>query len=213
MILVLHEVKTIWESHKIWKRSPKQLFLLSSVKTSGRFSQIFVTFSEKLDFNWFKNECFWKRCTCIPPLKTRQPILPSGCTRVFKVAAKLRMHDDVVHKNLEGKYKCAYCPKRFWGKSSLREHTNGVHLNTKPHKCSLCDFASSYRSKFISKRTFTIWRVSEPVSVSAVDRRHLTSFIARYARNWFRRENTSVPIVQNDSGASPASGNTPMASI
>ena len=66
-----------------------------------------------------------------------------------KVAAKLRMHDDVVHKNLEGKYKCAYCPKRFWGKSSLREHTNGVHLNTKPHKCSLCDFASSYRSKFI----------------------------------------------------------------
>jgi len=72
--------------------------------------------------------------------------LHSGCTRVFKVAAKLRMHDDVVHKNLEGKYKCEHCPKRFWGKSSLREHTNGVHLNTKPHKCSLCDFASSYRN-------------------------------------------------------------------
>ena len=29
----------------------KQLFLLSSVKTSGRFFQIFVAFSEKLDFN------------------------------------------------------------------------------------------------------------------------------------------------------------------
>ena len=28
----------------------KQLFLLSSVKTSGRFFQIFVAFSEKLDF-------------------------------------------------------------------------------------------------------------------------------------------------------------------
>ena len=28
----------------------KQLFLLSSVKSSGRFFQIFVTFSEKLDF-------------------------------------------------------------------------------------------------------------------------------------------------------------------
>ena len=28
----------------------KQLFLLSSVKTSGRFFQIFVTFSEKLNF-------------------------------------------------------------------------------------------------------------------------------------------------------------------
>jgi len=28
----------------------KHLFLLSSVKTSGRFFQIFVTFSEKLDF-------------------------------------------------------------------------------------------------------------------------------------------------------------------
>ena len=118
-----------------------------------------IFFSEHVDF-WPK---IW---FCIPPLKTRQPVLPSGCTRVFKVAAKLRMHDDVVHKNLEGKYKCAYCPKRFWGKSSLREHTNGVHLNTKPHKCSLCDFASSYRSKFIFKRTFTIWRISEAISVS-----------------------------------------------
>ena len=29
----------------------KQLFLLSSVKTSGIFFQIFVAFSEKLDFN------------------------------------------------------------------------------------------------------------------------------------------------------------------
>ena len=29
----------------------KQLFLLSSVKTSGRFFQIFVAFSEKRDFN------------------------------------------------------------------------------------------------------------------------------------------------------------------
>jgi len=28
----------------------KHLFLLSSVKTSGRFFQIFVAFSEKLDF-------------------------------------------------------------------------------------------------------------------------------------------------------------------
>ena len=120
----------------------------------------------------------------IPPLKTRQPVLPSGCTRVFKVAAKLRMHDDVVHKNLEGKYKCAYCPKRFWGKSSLREHTNGVHLNTKPLKCSLCDFASSYRSKFIFKRTFTDltdfrsdFRFPQIQIENLVDRSHLKSFI------------------------------------
>ena len=103
-----------------------------------------------------------------PPLKTRQPVLPSGCTRVFKVAAKLRMHDDVVHKNLEGKYKCAYCPKRFWGKSSLREHTNGVHLNTKPHKCILCDFASSYRSKFIPHFS-PIWRILEEVISVSLD--------------------------------------------
>ena len=33
----------------------KQLFLLSSVKTSGRSSQIFVAFSEKVDFTSF---CF-----------------------------------------------------------------------------------------------------------------------------------------------------------
>ena len=100
-----------------------------------------------------------------------------------KVAAKLRMHDDVVHKNLEGKYKCAYCPKRFWGKSSLREHTNGVHLNTKPHKCSLCDFASSYRSKFILSNVLSQFdgfqkRFPFPSDSfqDVVDRRYLTSF-------------------------------------
>ena len=48
------KVKTLWEGHKIWKNLPpfltKQLFSLSIVKTSGRFFQIFVDFSEKLDF-------------------------------------------------------------------------------------------------------------------------------------------------------------------
>ena len=53
--ITLHKVKTLWEGHKIWKNHPpvltEQLFLLSTVKTSGRFFQIFVDFSEKLDFN------------------------------------------------------------------------------------------------------------------------------------------------------------------
>ena len=48
------KVKTLWEGHKMWKNLPpvltKQMFLLSSVKTSGRFFQIFVAFSEKLNF-------------------------------------------------------------------------------------------------------------------------------------------------------------------
>ena len=48
------KVKTLWKVGKIWKNLPpvltKQLFLLSSIKTSGRFFQIFVAFSEKLDF-------------------------------------------------------------------------------------------------------------------------------------------------------------------
>ena len=48
-------VETLWESHKIWKNHPpvltNQLLLLSSVKTCGRFFQIFVAFSEKLNFN------------------------------------------------------------------------------------------------------------------------------------------------------------------
>ena len=50
--IVCVKVKILWEGHKIWKNLPpvltKQLFLLSS---SGRFFQIFVAFSEKLDFN------------------------------------------------------------------------------------------------------------------------------------------------------------------
>ena len=48
------KVKTSWEGHKIWKKSPtcfdEQLFLLSRFKTSGRDLQIFVAFLEKLDF-------------------------------------------------------------------------------------------------------------------------------------------------------------------
>ena len=51
-------IKTLWEGHKIWKNLPpvmtKQLFLLSSVKTSRVFFQIFVAFSEKLNFKWDK---------------------------------------------------------------------------------------------------------------------------------------------------------------
>ena len=50
-----HKIQILWEGHKIRKNLPhvltKQLFLLSSVKTSGRFFQIFVAFSEKLSFN------------------------------------------------------------------------------------------------------------------------------------------------------------------
>ena len=49
----LIKVQTLW-GHKVWKKSPtcfdKTLVLLSSIKTSGRFFQIFVAFSEKLDF-------------------------------------------------------------------------------------------------------------------------------------------------------------------
>ena len=48
------KVQTLWEGHKIWKTLPpvltKQLFLLSSVKKSGRLIQIFVALSEKLNF-------------------------------------------------------------------------------------------------------------------------------------------------------------------
>ena len=48
LVLKLREV---WEGFKIWNNLPpvltKQLFSLSSVKTSGRFFQIFVAYSEK----------------------------------------------------------------------------------------------------------------------------------------------------------------------
>ena len=43
-------------SHWIWQNSC--LFLLRSVKTSRRFFQIFVDFSEKLNFNFLSNPSF-----------------------------------------------------------------------------------------------------------------------------------------------------------
>ena len=52
--LAFGKVRILWEGDKIWKYIPpvltKQLFLLSSLKTSGLFVQIFVYFSEKLEF-------------------------------------------------------------------------------------------------------------------------------------------------------------------
>ena len=55
------KVQTLWEGQRIWKNLPlvltKQLFLLSSVKRSGRFFQIFVPFSEKLNFNFLREQC------------------------------------------------------------------------------------------------------------------------------------------------------------
>ena len=53
------KVKTLCEGHKIWKNLPlvltKQLFFLSSVKTSGRFFQILLTSSEKLNLKSTKS--------------------------------------------------------------------------------------------------------------------------------------------------------------
>ena len=60
-----NKVQILWEGHNIWKKSPtcleKTVFLLSSVKTSGIFFQIFVAFSEKLNFSWNMEGCtnFW----------------------------------------------------------------------------------------------------------------------------------------------------------
>ena len=42
----------------------KQLFLLSSVKTSGRFFQIFVAFSEKLNFIYLCNYAIHSYAIC-----------------------------------------------------------------------------------------------------------------------------------------------------
>ena len=51
------KVKKLWEKAIKFKKI-SQLFwcLLSSIKTSGRFFQIFVAFSEKLNFNERQNE-------------------------------------------------------------------------------------------------------------------------------------------------------------
>ena len=53
-LILLLKVETLWESHILWKNIPPalktQMFLLNSVKTSGRFYEIFEAFSEKLDF-------------------------------------------------------------------------------------------------------------------------------------------------------------------
>ena len=69
---IVIKVKTLWKGHKIWKNIPpfltKQLFLLSSVKTSGRFFQILWPFQKSwtlhyIELKWIKwNEDFTKFC-------------------------------------------------------------------------------------------------------------------------------------------------------
>ena len=50
-------VQTVWEGHKNWKNLrpvlTKQSFLLCSIETNWRFFQIFVAFSEKVNFSNF----------------------------------------------------------------------------------------------------------------------------------------------------------------
>ena len=61
---IYKKVETLWEGYKIWKNQPpvltNQLFLLSSVKICGRFFQIFVAFSEKLNFNVIIKGIWWQ---------------------------------------------------------------------------------------------------------------------------------------------------------
>ena len=51
------KVKIFWEGHTIWKKV-SHLFWLSNIKTSGRFFQIFVAFSENLNFTRCKFKLF-----------------------------------------------------------------------------------------------------------------------------------------------------------
>ena len=57
------KITTLWEGHKILKDLPlgftRQLFLPNSVKTNGRFFQIFVAISGKLNFK------IVRICTCV----------------------------------------------------------------------------------------------------------------------------------------------------
>ena len=63
MIAIVRHCRTLWEGHKIWNNLlpvlTKQLFLLSSIKTSGRFFQSFVALSEKLDFKNTNRQYHW----------------------------------------------------------------------------------------------------------------------------------------------------------
>ena len=63
MIAIVRHCRTLWEGHKIWNNLlpvlTKQLFLLCSIKTSGRFFQSFVALSEKLDFKNTNRQYHW----------------------------------------------------------------------------------------------------------------------------------------------------------
>ena len=65
--LGLHdEVQILWEGHKIWKKISHLFwdYVLSNVKQSGNFFQIFVAFPEYLNFTWScgnLGRCFYFR--------------------------------------------------------------------------------------------------------------------------------------------------------
>ena len=47
----IDKVRTFWEAHKIWKNLPHGLYIyLVNDQTMGKIAQIFVCFSESLNF-------------------------------------------------------------------------------------------------------------------------------------------------------------------
>ena len=68
-----------------------------------------------------------------------------GCLKTFKSKIESKMHYNRVHGNMERKFPCTDCDKRFYQTCDLKAHIKGVHLKIKDHICQYCQ--KSYSQK------------------------------------------------------------------
>ena len=60
----------------------------------------------------------------------------TGCNFASLQKRAVEEHFERIHLKLK-KFLCSHCPKSFYNKMRLDEHTIGVHMNKKPFKCEL----------------------------------------------------------------------------
>lgn len=83
-----------------------------------------------------------------------QPLLCTTCGKHFWVQSIFKKHSERC-ANMEKKFKCSYCDRRFYGTFPLKVHER-IHTKEKPYVCETCGKAFRLKSKLtIHQNTHT----------------------------------------------------------